>query len=105
MELATVNELLRQSCLIAARLGQSHAIITVDQPIYAKAQEIAWKHTAEHKQVVLHVGAFHVSCAFLAAIGKRFGDAGLHDLLVESGVVGPSAGVLTRYGDDPATSN
>lgn len=96
-EMVTVNELLRRSCLIAARLGQSHAIITVDQPIYAKAQEIVWKHQEDYKQVVLRMGAFHVSCAFLAAIGKRFGDAGLQDLLVESGVIGPSAvdGVLS----------
>ena len=38
-----------------------------------------------------------MSSAYLAAIGKRFGDAGLHELLVESGVIGPSAidGVLS----------
>ena len=37
------------------------------------------------------MGAFHTICAFLAVLGKRFGDAGLTDLPVESGVVGQSA--------------
>ena len=37
------------------------------------------------------MGAFHISCAFLAVIGKRFGNAGLQYLLVENGVIGSSA--------------
>ncbi|CAC5401974.1 unnamed protein product [Mytilus coruscus] len=39
------------------------------------------------------MGAFHTACAFIAVIGKRFGDAGLGDLLLESGVIG--SGSLT----------
>jgi hypothetical protein len=31
--------------------------------------------------------AFHTALTFLAIIGKRFGDAGLSDLLIESKVV------------------
>ena len=39
---------------------------------------------------------FHAICTFLAVIGKRFQDAGLRDLCVESGVIadGSAAGVL-----------
>ena len=37
---------------------------------------------------MLRLGAFHISCCFLAVIGKRFGDAGLSDLLIESEVIG-----------------
>ena len=36
----------------------------------------------------MRIGTFHTICAFLAAIGKRFGDAGLADVLMESGIVG-----------------
>ncbi|CAC5360780.1 unnamed protein product [Mytilus coruscus] len=39
------------------------------------------------------MGAFHTACAFIVVIGKRFGDAGLGDLLLESGVIG--SGSLT----------
>ena len=34
------------------------------------------------------LGAFHIFCCFLAVMGKRFGDAGLTDLLIESEVIG-----------------
>ena len=39
---------------------------------------------------------FHTICTFLAVIGKRFQDAGLQDVCVESGVIadGSAAGVL-----------
>ena len=39
---------------------------------------------------------FHTICTFLAVIGKRFQDAGLRDVCVESGVIadGSAASVL-----------
>lgn len=37
------------------------------------------------------MGAFHISCTFLVILGKRFGDAGLHDILIKSHLVGLSA--------------
>lgn len=42
-EAATAYEHLNRSTAISARLGQSHTIITVDQAIYCKAQEMKWK--------------------------------------------------------------
>ena len=42
------------------------------------------------------MGTFNTICTFLAVIGKRFGEAGLRDLAVESGVIadGSIAGIL-----------
>ena len=34
----------------------------------------------------LRMEGFHACCSFLAVIGKRFGDAGLKDLIIESGL-------------------
>ena len=44
----------------------------------------------------MRMGTFHTICTFIAAVGKRFGEAGLVDILVESGVVGSQSvvGVL-----------
>ena len=72
-------------------------IITLDQAIYAKALEVVLKRSDEFKHVVLRLGSFHISCAFLAVLRRRFGDAGLMDVQVEAGVVGVSAvrGVVT----------
>ena len=90
-ELSTVYTLLTRSLATADQLNQHDVVIVLDQAIYAKALDIVWKHPVQFQRIVLRMGAFHVACTFLAVIGKRFGDAGLRDILVESRVVGPAA--------------
>ena len=45
------------------------------------------------------MGSFHTICSFLATIGKRFGDAGLGDIVTGSGIVrsGSVAAVLEGH--------
>ena len=38
--------------------------------------------------IKLRMGGFHATCVFLGVIGKRFGEAGLKDLIVETGLIG-----------------
>ena len=90
-ELSTVYVMLRKSISVADTLQQEDVVVTLDQAIYAKAQDIVSKHCDEFKRITLRMGGFHVACTFLAVIGLRFGDAGLRDLMVESSLVGPSA--------------
>ena len=90
-EMGTVYQLLLRSLAIADRLRQRSVVIALDQAIYSKACEIVWKERALFSRVVLVMGGFHTAMVFLAVIGKRFGDGGLHDMLVESGTVGPSS--------------
>ena len=49
-------------------------------------------------RIVLRLGAFHLACSFLGIIGKRFRDASLEDILIESDVIaaGSVSGVLER---------
>ena len=63
-------------------------VIVVDQAIYAKVSEIAWRHKIKYVNVIIRMGAFHIIFNALAILGKRFMDAGLCDLCIESGVVG-----------------
>ena len=70
------------------QLGQEDIVIVFDLAIYAKAAEIIWKRQEEMNKVVIRMGAFHITCTLLAVIGKRFGDAGLADLMIESGIIG-----------------
>ena len=44
------------------------------------------------------MGAFHIVFTFIAVVGKRFQDAVLRNLLVESRTVGPSAGAAVLTG-------
>ena len=86
-KLATVDLLLKRSTLLADQLKQDSVIVFVVQAVYAKALKIVFKHQTEFSQVVLRMGAFHIAMTFMVVIGKRFGDGGLHDLLIESGVL------------------
>ena len=61
-------------------------VCVFDQALYAKAAEITWKHE-KFKNLILRMGAFHTICNLLSTTGKRFQDAGLRDLCVESGVI------------------
>ena len=87
-ELPTIYTLLKRSIKMADQLGQEDVIVVFDQAIYAKALEIKWQREEEFQRLVVRMGTFHTLCAFIAAIGKRFGDGGLADILVESEVVG-----------------
>ena len=95
-EAATVYTLLKRSVTMAERIGQQDVIVVLDQAIYAKATEIIADKHVEFQKVVLRMGSFHIACNLLHIIGQRFGEAGLKDILAESGVVavGSIDGVL-----------
>ena len=90
---------LQRSLQIADQLGQHDVIIVLDQAIYAKALEVLWQNKDQFQRLVVRLGSFHTICAFFAAIGKQFGDAGLADVLMESGIVasGSVAGVIEGH--------
>lgn len=50
------------------------------------AQQVKWAKANEFQNTVLRLGGFHPVCCFIGALGKLFADAGLKELLVESGV-------------------
>ena len=49
--------------------------------------------------VIIRMGAFHTTCILMSIIGKRFQDAGLRDLCIESGVIaeGSVRGVMDGH--------
>ena len=95
-DLSTVYEVLVRSLKTMHALNLNVIVCVFDQALYAKACEIKWKNTTTFYPIVLRMGVFHTICTMLAVIGKRFGDAGLQDLSVESSVIADVsiAGVL-----------
>jgi len=95
-EMSTVHEILVRSLKIKDTLKLKSIVLVFDQALYAKAIEIQWKHRAKFSNIVSRMGVFHTCCTLLAIIGKRFQDAGLRDLAVESGVIaeGSLSGVM-----------
>ena len=83
--MATVHEVLVQSVKIKNTLKLKSIFLVFDQTLYAKATEVQWKQSERFKDIVLRMEAFHTVCTMLTIIGKRFQDAGLRDLCIESG--------------------
>ena len=94
--MSTVYQILLKSLQIKETLKLHSMVVVFDQALYAKAAEIKWKHRAQFNDLVLRMGVFHTICTFLSVIGKRFQDAGLRDVIIESGVIaeGSTSGVL-----------
>ena len=82
-QMVTVNEVLNQRYLELTKIA-----CVFDQELYAKAAEVTWKHPDKFKTtIIIRFGVFHTICTLLAIVGKRFQDAGLRDLCIESGVI------------------
>lgn len=86
-QLTTVSEILQQSEDIRQRLNLPSIVVVMDQALYAKACEIKWKNSDNYDDIVLRLGTFHTICNVLSIIGKRFQDAGLRDICIESGIL------------------
>ena len=86
----TVLEVLMQSEAKAKAMNLPETDLVLDQVIYAKAVEILNNPSHEDLKmfISLRMGAFHTICIFLAVIGKRFGDAGLRDWIIEADFIG-----------------
>ena len=86
-QMTTVSEILNQSEKIRKSLHLQDIVVVMDQALYAKASEIAWKQKDAYANIILRLGTFHTICNVLSIIGKRFQDAGLRDLCIESGII------------------
>lgn len=85
--MSTINEVLNQSLTIMRSLKLTSITCVFDQTIYCKALEIKSKNADLYKPIVFRLGTFHPLCTLLSIIGKRFQDAGLKDICIESGIV------------------
>ena len=83
-EMDTVLTVLQRSIEIADKLKLQAIVVVFDQAIYAKAQTIRWQTELFLTRTVIRLDEFHTAMTFLACIGKRFGDAGLRDMVIEA---------------------
>lgn len=71
---------------MASALGKHYMVQTMDQQLYAVAQQVKWSEQETFQNTVLRLGGFHTLCTYIAAIGKLWGDGGLLSKLTDSGV-------------------
>ena len=82
--MSTIFEILNQVLKIMEHLDIPSIVCVFDQAMYEKAIEVSWRPAERFQN---RMGAFHTCCNLMGTIGKRFKDAGLRDLAVESGIV------------------
>ena len=84
---------------IADALELDSIVLVMDQAIYAKAQQIRWQNDSLLDRLVIRLGDFHTTMAYMATIGKRFQNSGLEDILIEAEVAaqGSISGVLSGH--------
>jgi len=68
-------------------LNLPEIVVVMDQALYAKAFEVAWKHKDLYAEVLLRLATFLTIFNLLFIIGKRFQDAGLRGICTESGII------------------
>lgn len=96
----TVQEVLRLCKEKAESLNLTETDLVLDHAIYSKAVEIIMlSRNADLRDFInLRMGGFHAVCIFMGVIGKRFSEAGLKDLIVESGLMGEDSARQTLNG-------
>ena len=62
-------------------------VCVFDQAIFAKAAKIKWKSPELFQDVIIMFGTFHLIMMYMGILSKRFQDAGLFDVLVQSSVL------------------
>ncbi|KAG1698812.1 hypothetical protein GQR58_005642 [Nymphon striatum] len=94
---STIYTTLLKLVSIAKALGQGRILVTADLAIYSKAQQILWtRPDAIADMITMRLGGM---MAFLASIGKLFGDGGLYNLLTESNVYATSTVTQMFFGE------
>ncbi|CAB4004680.1 Hypothetical predicted protein [Paramuricea clavata] len=98
-DLNTVNTIIYKSIDMKSVFQVPYIICVFDLAIYAKVQEIRWADQHLQEKLVVRLGEFHACMSFMSVIGKRYGDAGLSDILIEAGVVaeGSLNGVISGH--------
>lgn len=85
-DISTVYTTLKKGEQLAIECGQSYHVHTFDQQLYAIAQQVKFANTSEFANLTVRLGGFHTLCCYISCINKIWGDCGISDLLVESGV-------------------
>lgn len=81
MDMATINEILKQSVAISGCLQLPEIVLVFDKAIYAKAQTIRWKEEEFTNRIVVRVGEFYTIMSYCSGTGKIFKDAGLKEII------------------------
>ena len=61
--------------------------LTGDQPVYTLMLEVRNENSSRYGKIIPFLESFHLQCAFMGTIIKRFKGSGLEGLVVSSGLI------------------
>ena len=85
-DISTVQHCLCLSLDISKTLGQDFTCITFDLAAAKLAYSLKWSYPDKYSAVFIHLGAFHVMCCYMAALGTMMTGSGFEDILIDSGI-------------------
>ena len=68
-----------------------HSSISVDQALYFKLIDLKWSVPRYKDSVFPRLGGLHIAMNFMKCIGDHMNGSGLHEIWVESDLLGPIA--------------
>ena len=86
-DISTVYNILEPCLKIKEALKLKAIVCVFDQAIYCKTMEIKLKNSERYSSCLVMLGIFHTFVMCLGVMGKRFADAGLKDIIIQSGVL------------------
>lgn len=93
-EHSTVQEVVRISQEASRAVGQNVTFITFDLAVAKMAYALVWQNKVLYDDVVIHLGVFHILCAYLKAIGKMMCGRGFEEIVIDSKIC--SSGSIER---------
>ena len=94
-EKATVQHILKLSQQASRKVQQQYAAETFDLAIAKKAYPLVWQSPKEFGDVIVQIGTFQLTCAYMGALGKKMRCSGLEEILIESGICTSGSGICT----------
>ena len=83
---ATVQHILKLSQQASREVHQQYTVVTFDLAVAKKAYSLVWQSPEEFSDVIVRMSSFHLTCAFMGALGKKMRCSGLEEVLIESGI-------------------
>ncbi len=85
-ENVTVMHILKMSQEVTETIGQHYTLVTFDLAAAKKAYAILWTYPDHFANVIIRLGAFHMACAYIGALGALMKGSGFEEVIVESAV-------------------
>jgi hypothetical protein len=83
---ATVQQCIITSMQVSKQLRQEYTFVTMDLAAAKIAYDIVWDGADRFAKVIVHLGAFHIMCSYMGALGKMMIGSGFEDVIIEAGV-------------------